>query len=91
MTGTVQPAVSPPLFGGPVTPFLAAILGPPSELHIAALQHISVDAVSAAECAGSPLSEMPPRRVTSGAPQEPSSEMPSGGVDVLSSAWPRLP
>ena len=54
MTGTVQPAVSPPLFGGPVTPFLAAILGPPSELHIAALQHISVDAVSAAECAGSP-------------------------------------
>ena len=55
MTGTVQPAVSPPLFGGPVTPFLAAILGPPSELHIAALQHISIDAVPAAGSAGFPL------------------------------------
>ena len=38
MTGTVHLAVSPLFTDGPVTPCLTAVLGPPSELHIAALQ-----------------------------------------------------
>ena len=48
MTVTVHPAVSPLFIDGPITPCLTGVLGPPSELHIAALQHTSFDVVPAA-------------------------------------------